>query len=178
VRRVALVALLALAGCATRRPSDAETFAGAALGAAAGSFAAVVASPAPAPVAVVVQVEPDGGTAVDWPDAGAGGCSPVADRVCCTPQSIFRLMGQCMSWGIKVASKDKEKLKAVVDQACASEHGMPKAVGEAIKYAINTAQPAPGEVLVLESSGHVGSSVGAYSGNGGNFSLLAVPLHE
>lgn len=93
--RLALAALLALAGCATLDAGDAETFAGAALGAAAGSFAALAvapqAQPAPAPVVVPVVQEPDGGAAVDWPDAG-GPCSPVGDRVCCVPSALQQLL--------------------------------------------------------------------------------------
>jgi hypothetical protein len=92
VRRLALVALLALASCASVTSDEVATFAGAALGAAAGSLTAAVATPSPAPVAVpVVAGRADGGAVVDWPDAG-GPCSAVADRVCCTPEAISRLV--------------------------------------------------------------------------------------
>lgn len=96
MRRPVLALLLALAGCAHDGSGPSSTdlaiVVGEVLGGAAGALAAQVITP-PAPVVVQLQLEPDGGRAPAWPDAGAGApCSAVADRVCCRPDALDELV--------------------------------------------------------------------------------------
>jgi len=91
MRRLALITMLALAGCEHLDGYEVAGVVAAGLGGAAGGLAAHSLASEPAPVVVQVETEPDGGAVVDWPDAGAGECSAVADRVCCTPGAIRRL---------------------------------------------------------------------------------------
>lgn len=90
--RRALLVCLALAGCAHVEPGDLLTGAGATVGSAAGAFLASWAvAPEPAP-GVPVVVAPDGGSVVEWPDAGP--CIAYGDRLCCTRAAIRRLSGE------------------------------------------------------------------------------------